>query len=227
MSTTILDSGVRRDLVDAHRNAMAAIGAVGTWWTSAQRLAIAAEVRRAGEHTHLAPWDAPSSIDGLIAADHPLPAAAVDAVWRLSNHPGTLTQAWHAEIVAALPGPEHYVELVSIVAMLNGIDQYAKVMAIDPIPLPQPVDGTPTEERVDGAAVRAHWVPTADIGGANVLKALSAVPADRPAFQALSDAQYVPGGALLGDLGWGRSGLDRRQIELVAAQTSMVNECFY
>ena len=39
--------------------------------------------------------------------------------------------------------------------------------------------------------------------------------------------RYLPTAALLGDLDWSRGTLDRRQIELVAALTSLHNECFY
>ena len=72
-----------------------------------------------------------------------------------------------------------------------------------------------------------HWVPTAPTTGPMVLTALSAVPAAGELMRALSDAQYVPFDALLGDLTWSRGTLTRQQIELVAAQTSLRNECFY
>ena len=98
---------------------MAELGAPGTWWTGTERVAIAGEVRRAMAHSDLPPWEAPSSIDGMIDDQHPLPTAAVDAVWRITNHSGTLTQDWYDEIVASLASPEHYVELVGIVARMN------------------------------------------------------------------------------------------------------------
>lgn len=230
-SSSILQSGIRHDLVDAHAKVAAAVTASGAWWTGVERAAIAGEVRRALHHRDLPPWQAPSSLapdhPAAIMADHPLPGAAIDAVWRITNHPGTLTLDWYQGIVAALPSPEHYVELVGVVAMVNAIDRFAAIMDLDPIPLSNPSDAAPSNERIDDCVVRDHWVPTAPINGANVLKALSAVPADAGVREALSASQYLPSGALLGDLNWGRDTIDRRQIELVAAQTSMVNECFY
>ncbi len=203
----------------------------GSWWTGAERHAIASEVRRALANADLPPWMAPSACDpdrpAAIAADHPLPAAAVDAAWRITNHPGTLTHDWYRSVVDGLPSAEHYVELVSVVAMVCSIDRFAAIMDLAPIPLPEPKAGEPTRERIEDTAVRSHWVPTAPVKGPNVLKALSAVPADVEARQALSSSQYLPEGALMGDLDWGRDTIDRRQIELVAAQTSLVNECFY
>jgi hypothetical protein len=228
---SILGSGIRSDLVEAHGAVVAAVARPGTWWTGAERHAIASEVRRAVDNADLPPWQAPSGCDpdhpAAIPADHPLPAAAVDAIWRITNHPGTLTHDWYQGIVDGLPSPEHYVELVNVVAMVNSIDRFAAIMDLAPIPLPEPEAGEPTRERIDDTAVRDHWVPTAPVKGPNVLKALSAVPADRQTRQALSSSQYLPEGALLGDLDWGRETIDRRQIELVAAQTSIVNECFY
>ena len=203
----------------------------GTWWTGAERHAIASEVRRALAHSDLPPWLAPSACDpdhpAAIAADQQLPVAAVDAVWRITNHPGTLTHDWYQTIVGGIPTAEHYVELVSVVAMVNSIDRFAAVLDLAPIPLPEPEAGEPTRERIDDTAVRHHWVPTAPVKGPNVIKALSAVPADIKVRQALSSSQYLPEGALMGDLDWGRNTIDRRQIELVAAQTSIANECFY
>ncbi|MEM7287799.1 MAG: alkylhydroperoxidase-related (seleno)protein [Actinomycetota bacterium] len=223
---SILESGFRPDLVEAQRGVLANAARAGAWWTGEERLAMAAEVRRARDHADLPPWEAPSTA-GLVADDHVLPAAAVDAVWRITNHPGSLTAAWYHGIVAGLPSPEHYVELVAVVAPVSSIDAFARVMGLDPIPLPDPVSGAPSSRTIEGAEVTTHWVPTAPIGGANVMKALSIVPDERPAFDALLAAQYLPPEALLGDLDWSRPTMDRRQIELVATQTSLVNECFY
>lgn len=228
---SILGSGLRADLVDAHAGVAAAVARPGAWWTGSERLAIASEVRRALANADLPPWVAPSGCGpdhrAAIPADHPLPPAAVDAIWRITNHPGTLTHDWYRGIVEGLPGPEHYVELVGVVAMVNSIDRLAAILDLAPVPLPDPEPGQPTRERLADAAVRSHWVPTVPVKGPNVLKALSAVPVDAAARQALSSSQYLPDGVLLADLDRGRDTIDRRQIELVAAQTSIVNECFY
>jgi alkylhydroperoxidase family enzyme len=225
--SSILESGFREDLVNAHRGVIESLAEPGTWWDAAQCVAIASEVRRALAHADLPPWAAPSVQEGMIADDHLLAAAAIDAIWRITNHPGTLTQEWHEELVGAMPSPEHYVELVGIVATVNAVDRFAEILDLDPAPLPQPQPGQPTGERVSGASVSTHWVPTVDAGGPNVLSALSAVPSVLDQRNRLSAAQYVPADALLDDLEWSRGTLDRRQIELIAAQTALMNECFY
>ena len=223
---TILEAGLREDLTAAHRGVVDAIASPGTWWTAVERTAIAAEVRTALGHADRLPWEAPSQIEGMIAPDHELPSAAVDAVWRITNHPGTLTRDWFDSIVAGLASADHYVELVAIVAMVNSIDRLAGYLGLDPIPLQPPAAGDPARERPASVEVSSHWVPTAG-GGPMVLRALSCVPADAAVQRRLAEAQYVTGDALLGDMNWSRGTLDRRQIELVAAHTSMVNECFY
>lgn len=230
-SRSAAELGIRSDLIEAHEQVAAAVARPGTWWTGVERRAIASEIRRALDNTDLPPWQAPSACEldhrAAIGKDNPLPPAAVDAVWRITNHPGTLTLDWYQTIVAELPSAEHYVELVTVTAMVNSIDRFARIMDVAPVPLPDPETGEPTCERVAETAVRNHWVPTAPAKGPNVLKALSAVPADGQTRQALFTSQYLPEGALLGDMEWGRDTIDRRQIELVAAQTSIVNECFY
>lgn len=222
--TTILDAGVRPDLAAAHAETFADLARPGAALTGAEKVAIARVVRAARAEPDRPPWYQPSTS----GPDFPdLPGAALDAAWRLTNHPGTLTAEWYATIVARLPSPAYYVELVGLVAAVNSVDRLADLLDLEPIDIPDPLPGEPTGDVVE-ATVTSHWVPTdPQATGANVLKALSAVPA-AAAFRArLISTQYLPPEALLGDMDWTRGTLDRRQIELVAATTSLHNECFY
>lgn len=222
--TTILDAGVRPDLAAAHAETIADLGRPGAHLTARDKVALARVVRAARADADQPPWYRPSS-DRTDFGD--VPAAAIDAAWRLTNHPGTLTADWYAAIVEQLPSPAYYVELVGLVAAVNSIDRLADILDLDVIALPEPEPGDPSGDLV-ASNVTSHWVPTdPDAGGANVLKALSAVPAAAAFRTRLIEAQYLPAGALLGDLDWTRGTLDRRQIELVAAMTSLHNECFY
>lgn len=222
---TVSELDVRPDLAAAQVEFIAQLADPGTWWTGAERIALAEEVRRAREHSDLAPWSAPSTISGTIPDDHRLPAIAVDAVWRITNHPGTLTINWYRSIVDGLD-PLHYVELVGVVAALNAVDRFADAMGIDRLALPTARPGDPTRVTVD-AGVTTHWVPTAGHGGANVMRALSAVPAAWEATRAIGATHYAPQDKIVGDLAWDRGVLTRAQIEYVAAMTSSLNECFY
>lgn len=223
-ATTILDLGVRADLADAHAATIADLGTPGDWLRADEKVALARVARAARAGHDSPPWYQPSAE----RTDFPeLPAAAVDAAWRLTNHPGTLTPEWYDATVAALPSPRYYVELVALVAAVNAVDRLAALLDVDVIPLPDPTTGEPRRTPVE-AAVSSHWVPTAVAGsGPNVIKALSAVPAAHEFRARLLEAHYLPPDALLGDLDWSRGTLDRRQIELLAALTSLHNECFY
>ena len=223
---------VRTDLADAHAATVEAWSTPGNHWTGAERLAMVAEVRRARAHAaddaNATPaWVRPTTVDGLTGSAETLPPAAIDAVWRLTNHPGTLTADWYRATIDEGPTPEQYVELVSVVATANCLDVFATAIGVAPAPLPPPRGGEPDGQLVDEAEVRTHWVPTAPIRGANVGKALTAVPVAVEAWRRLSPVQYVPAEALLGDLRWSRGPLDRLQVELLAARTSLLHECFY
>ncbi|MGI9612070.1 MAG: alkylhydroperoxidase-related (seleno)protein [Acidimicrobiales bacterium] len=228
---------VRSDLDDAHAATVAQWAQPGNHWTGAERLAMVTEVRQARAHASapgetLPAWVGPTTVDAdshqhLPVSGGSLPANAIDAVWRLTNHPGTLTADWYQAILDEGMSPERYVELVAVVATANCIDVFATALGLPPRELPPPSPGEPDGVTVDDVAVRAHWVPTAPVRGANVGKALTSVPVAVVAWRRLSDAQYVPTDALLADLRWSRGSLDRLQVELLAARTSLLNECFY
>ena len=222
---------IRDDLGAAHGEIAARWARPGTWWTAVQRAEIVRHVRAARDHRTddgdvLPPWMQPSSIDGLVDPEGPLPAAAADAVWRITNHPGTLTEDWYTSIIDRGVDPLAYVELVGIVAQANCVDRFADALELPRIKLNEPADGPPGREGAP-AAVKYHWVPTADLKMPNVIKALSAVPAENEALFILSDAQYVPMERVRGDVVSDRNSLTRPQIEVLAARTSKLNECFY
>ncbi|WP_419551845.1 alkylhydroperoxidase-related (seleno)protein [Candidatus Poriferisodalis sp.] len=222
---------IRDDLAAAHGEVSTRWARPGTWWAAAQRAEIVRQVRAARDHRTeasevLPPWVQPSSIEGLVDADGPLPTAAVDAIWRITNHPGTLTEDWYQSIIDRGVDPLAYVELVGVVAQANCVDRFADALELPRIDLDEPADGPPTTEGAS-AAVKYHWVPTADIKMPNVIKALSAVPAENESLFILSDAQYVPMERVRGELINDQNSLNRPQIELLAARTSKLNECFY
>lgn len=178
------------------------------------------------------PWVPASSVVGLIDDDQLLPAAAIDVIWRLTNHPGTLTADWYKSTVvetsdvASGIAPSHYTELVGVVAQANCVDRFADGLSISRVSLPEPVKGQPTELVPAGARLRDHWVPTVDIDAPQVIRALSGVPEENTAMFILSDAHYIPIDEM-GDFITDRNSLTRMQVELVAARTSKLNECFY
>ena len=218
---------IRPDLDQAHAEVASRWSTTGSWWSGVERLAIVEEVRHARDSDDIAPWESPTAIAGLISDDHPLPDAAIDAIWRITNHPGTLTAEWHASILGRGIHPEAYVEMVGVVAQANAVDRFADALDLDRVELPIPSTSEPDQTGDASLEVTSHWVPTAKIKAPNVLKALSAVPFENETLSILSSAQYVRLGDLLSDLVSKQNSLSRLQVEVIAARTSKLNECFY
>ena len=151
----------------------------------------------------------------------------IEAFRRIGARDYILTEDWYRGIIERGLTPHRYVELVAVVATANCLEVFAGAIGADPVSLPGPVEGNPDGSGDADAEVSTHWVPTVPGRGPNVGKALPAVPVAVTAWNRLSDAQYVPRQALLGDLTWSRGALDRMQVELLAATTSLLNECFY
>src|SRR5215472_3382328 len=94
---------IRADLAEAQRTAWEQVGAPGTWWTSAERIAIAAETRHAlACPLCIARKDAvsPTMVGGDHATLGALSRAAVEAVHRIRTDPGRIGEAWHRRVLA-------------------------------------------------------------------------------------------------------------------------------
>lgn len=220
----------------------AELGGPGTWWTGAERVALAAETRAARGCALCAERKAALS-PYAPAGDHPaaggLAAPVVDAVHRLSTDPGRLTRRWLDDLVAAGLEPEAVVELVGVVSVVALADTLAVATGEAPLALPAPAAGEPSRERPPGLETSCAWVPTVAPEGAegavklmydmvrgdagfvfHVARALTSVPATLMTFFRAFRASYHTHGATKGTL-------TRPQVELLAATTSSVNECFY
>ena len=211
-------------------SAWASVGRAGTWWTGAERVAVAAAARAArdcrlcGERkAALSPYVVP----GEHGAAGPLPAVAVDAVHRIATDAGRLTSRWCEGVLAAL-GEERYVELVGVVTAVVVVDSLARGVGAVPPALPQALAGQPTRERPTGLSRETAWVSTASSGEGfvpNILRSLTLVPAESAVFASLQSALYV--GDVLDVRGAPGGALTRPEVELVAAATSEANDCFY
>ncbi len=234
---------VRDDLVAAHDRAFARLASAGTWWTGAERIAIAAMVRAAARcrlcrdrRTALSP--------GFVAGEHDgddggLPASAVDAAHRIASDPARLTRKWFDGILASGLGEGRYVELLGVVATLVNIDAFCRGIGAPLHPLPTPRPGEPRRHRPKAARREGAWVAMlpqgqpeggeADLWDGrtpNVIRALSLVPDEVRGLKDLSRAHYLTLEEMM-DLSRGRGSLDRRQVELLAARVSALRECFY
>jgi hypothetical protein len=236
---------IRDDLRAAHEYLWEHLRSPGTWWTGAERVAIAAESRRAVACELCRSRKAalsPAAVTGRHDTTGELPEVVVDVVHRVRTDPARLSRAWFEQAVDGA-GLEvtRYVELVGVVTLLAGVDYFARALGVPPFPLPAPRAGEPSRHRPAGAKAGTAWVPMvapedavgpeADLYPAdapfvpNIIRALSLVPDQVRALCRSSDAHYVPA-AKIGDPTVRRS-LDRMQMELVAARVSALNECFY
>lgn len=129
--------------------------------------------------------------------------------------------------IQSLPGRGlevlEYLELVSVVARLQAIDTFHFALGAAPAELPEPSDGQPTGVIDETATINGGWVPTA--GRASAPASLSALPTEMDLMFDLHGALYLTLDGMA-DLDADR-GLHRTQMELVAARTSKVNDCFY
>ena len=235
---------VREDLRAAHDRAWHALGRPGTWWTGAERIAIARASRTAlgcalcrDRKAALSPYTS----DGVHDGQSELSAVAVDAVHRITTDPGRLTRQWYETVRAAGLEDGAYVELIGIVTTVLGTDSFCRALGMPPHPLPSPEAGPPSRRRPAAARDEGAWVPSipsgaatgpdadlyADIPGPtpNVIRALSLVPDAVRTLKDLGGAHYMTTGEMP-DLTRGRS-IDRTQIELIAGRVSALRECFY
>jgi hypothetical protein len=232
---------VSGELVAAQQQAWHDIAGAGTWWSGAQRIALAEVAREALSDPHrLPPWVLPSSVPGRVAAGSPIPDVAVDAAHRIAGSPQTLTEDWYRGVLSRGLTAGEYVETVAVVVRVAAVDTFARMAGLTPPPFEPSRPGEPERTLPAAAGVDRHWVPTirpddvppelagmyGEGGAPNVMRALSAVPDELRRLRPLQAAGYVPGEHMM-DVTWDRGGLDRRQIELIAAATSAAHECFY
>ena len=234
---------VRADLLAAHRRAWQRLVQAGNWWTGAERVAIAAEVRQARQCTLCAARKnalSPHTIEGSHDRASTLPNAAVDVIHRVTTDPSRLTKAWFEKTMATRElSDAQYVEIIGEVVAVVSIDSFCWGLGVPLHPLPEPQPGEPSRYRPATARQESAWVPmipAPDATGAeadlwhvgqtaNVIRALSLVPDAVRQLLDLSAAHYISMDNFM-DLTWGRS-LSRAQMELIAGRVSALRECFY
>ena len=231
---------VRQDLVEAQRFLLNHLRSPGTWWTGAERVAIAWESRRATSCGLCRERKASlSPATGRHEGVPPLPATIVDAVHRIRTDPARLSKSWFDSVIAEGLDVGRYVELVGVTTLTAGLDAFARAFGIAPFAIPPPRPGEPSRHRPESAKPEGAWVPMiapegavgpeADLYGGgfvpNIMRALSLVPDEVRALRLSSSAHYVPVEQIPDPTV--RRALTRPQMEFVAARVSALNECFY
>ena len=235
---------IREDITAACRTYWSQLAGPGTWWSGAERVAIAEESRNAltcafceARKSALSPY----AFEGEHDSTTDLPPRAVDAVHRVMTDQTRITGAWIEDNAENGLSKEAYVELVGVVVAVFSIDEFHRALGMPLEPLPQPESGAPSEYRPAVLSDDMGFVPTVPEDGAvgeeadlwtsgfapNVVRALTLVPNALREWRAIAAALYIPlevMGDYARDLG---RAIDRTQMELVAGRVSSVNECFY
>ena len=138
---------VREDLCASQQRAWDRLARAGTWWTGAERISIAAEVRQAPHCTlcrergdALSPLAVAGPHDGLGA----LPDAAVEVVHQVTVDPARLSRTWFEKALAAGLGDAQYVEIVGVVVTVLSIDSFCHGLGVPPRDLPTPAGSIQT-----------------------------------------------------------------------------------
>lgn len=235
---------IRADLSAAYREYWSRLAKPGSWWTGAERVAIAQESRNAVSCGFCAQRKealSPYNFAGEHEHDGVLDPLVVDAIHRIITDQTRITESYVQNNEAAGMSRERYVELSSIVTVTFSIDEFNRALGLPLEPLPEAEDGEPDHYRPAHAKDGTGFVPMIPADGnvgpeadlwpeganANVLRAYSVVPDAVRNWMLVGDAQYLSMSGMqifAGDTG--RS-IDRMQIELVAARVSSHNECFY
>ena len=199
---------IRADMRQAFRREWQRMALAGTWWDGPERVAIAGEVRAARYGT-----DPPIS--------H-LPEAASEAATVVGAQPATIRKPWVKKIAGEIGYPP-YIEITGIASRLAAIDTVHDGVGASREQLPDPEPGEPSGAEESLARLGAAWVPM--VGGASITQALSLVDSESVAQEDLHGPLYLSyeGMAMMDYV----AGLSRAQMELVAARTSAINECFY
>lgn len=238
-STPPVREGLDREL----RRAWARLAAPGTWWSGAERLAIAAEARNAHacalcrrRKEALSPYTVPGEHDSLGA----VPATAVEVAHRIATDASRLKRSWVESVHGGDLSEEQYVEIVGVVALVTALDTFDRAMGRGMRPLPAPVPGEPIRLRPAGARRDLAWVHTVapqDLapddpdpytvhGEKNIHRALSLVPQEVLNFFDLDVELYLKDHEIR-EFGTEHRALTHAQIEMLAARVSALNGCYY
>lgn len=209
MSFAAAAAVARPDVVDAFQRFWTRLASPGATWSGSERVDIARVARAARSHEPI--------------PDVELPAAAIAAARVMGGEPATANEQWIDDEMVPTIGYAAYVEIVGLVSQFIAVDSYHRAMGLPLEPLPDPIAGDPTGDIAEGAKKRSSWVPTE--GGSSVVFALTLVPQEAVGFEDLHGPLYIPPREM-GDDHFARH-LNRPQMELVAARTSAINDCFY
>ncbi len=235
---------IRQNLAEAYREYWRSLAKPGSWFTGAERVAIAAEVRHALECSFCAERKVALSayaVSGEHRCGDLLEPRSVDAIHRVITDQSRITQTFIDDNAANGLSEEQYVELVGIAVTVFSIDEFNRALGLSPEPLPEPITGEPSRYRASQAERGTGFVAMIPVNGAvgkeadlwangrsgNVLRALTLVPNAMREWMKVADEQYLSMKKMTQFASFSDRAINRMQIELVAGRVSSINECFY
>lgn len=234
---------IRESLSNAIDEAWKRLADPGTWWSGNERIAIAAEVRKAETCLLCQQRKAsvtPYAIVGEHQSNNELPDSVVEAIHRLKTDAGRITQTWVRNILRDDLTEEQYVEIIAITAIVTAVDTFDDALGRPRRTLPSGVPGPPTQKRPGQAKRDIAWVatlapedipkeelnPFAVHGDKNIHRGLSLVPQEVMNFFDLDVELYLRDEEIR-DFEVEYRAISHAQIELIAARASAINACFY
>jgi hypothetical protein len=141
----------------------------------------------------------------------------------LYGHPAGVSEDMVRSIIAG-SGEAAVVETVALVSMLAAVDCTHRALGAGLEPLPEPMHGEPSGNIATGLRKRRTHVamPTTSITGA-----LDLLPTENAAYASACGPLYMTFAEMSSPVFERSPGLNRAQLETIAARTSILNECFY
>jgi hypothetical protein len=198
------------------------LGRPGRQLTGVERIAVAMAARDA---TPRPLWDRNDGLDALHAAKGDRRAVLIALAAIFATEASLLDRALVTRLKAEI-GDTTYAEAAAIVAQVITVDQFCISQGIDTVALPLAEDGDPSRERPEGMGdAGGHIEMTVPFRGPNVARSLSLAAEDHLRWRGLVLSMYSRDA--FDEMVWTDRALTRPQVELLAARTSSLNECFY
>jgi|TARA_B100000902_G_scaffold345549_1_gene351683 hypothetical protein len=218
-----LEGKVTTEIIESFQIVWDHLGLPGSWWTGEERIGIASEVRKSNPRKL---WENVGELKNYAKDSDEILSPYVKAVVRIvANETSKIDQQIYGEIIKSI-GEDKYAELAALVSQVIAIDHLCDALGIEREELPEPKEGDPRFERPHGLVDGVAFLPTFSADDLpHVAVSLSLAQADNARRMLLVRAMYS--GSSFGEMVWEHRNLTRPQIELVAARTSALNECFY
>ena len=220
------DQNVPEAMIESFNACWERIAEPGEWWTGKERIAIVEEVRKARDN---APSKNAQSLSDLsIGASPVISPLVTEIVWKVTNNAHEIEEKWAKEAIALI-GEGKYSELVSLVVNIVPVDIFCLLLGRPVVSLPVPKNGKPTKSVPEGLSDGGAFLPwhTENWVGPNVARALSFVPKDNALRMKLVESMYAGADKFISMIWDDNEPLSRSQVEIIAARTSSINECFY